>query len=122
MAVIFPLDEQALAAWVAERPPSIQKMVASHPPNRLYLLKSSNHRVTIYSYCENGTVTVNVTGEYNRVLFGRRVFGISLDDLVECDLPGLDEPLGDTSVEAGLTDQDVRDILIPEIKKRTGRK
>ena len=57
-------------------------------------MKSTGHRVTMYSYSENGTVTVNVTGDYNVVVFERQVFGISPDDLEECDLPAPGEFLG----------------------------
>ena len=39
-------------------------------------------------------MTVNVTGQYNRVMVERRVFGIKPEQLSECDLPASDEPLG----------------------------
>ena len=81
-------------AWVATRPPMIQRMCKRLPPDRLYLLKSSGHRVTLHSYSENGTVTVDITGRYNLISFDRQVFGISPDDLVECDFPPSDEPIG----------------------------
>jgi hypothetical protein len=41
---------------------------------------------------------VDVTGEYNLVAFERRVFGIKPEDLEECDLPGLHEPLGSANM------------------------
>jgi len=36
-------------------------------------------------------MTVNITGEYNTIIFPRQVFGISPDDLEECDLPAQSE-------------------------------
>jgi hypothetical protein len=81
-------------AWVAARPERVRELCKKYPPNRLYLLKSSGHRVFIYSYSEDGTVSVCVTGKFNFVTFERRVFGISPQDLEECDLPSTDEPLG----------------------------
>ncbi len=82
-------DEQraAWAEWTASRPPVIQDLIARFPHDELYRLKSSGHRVTIYSYSENGTMTVDVSGEFNFVAFERRVFGIMPDDLEPCDLP-----------------------------------
>jgi hypothetical protein len=57
-------------------------------------MKSTGHRVTLHSYRENGTVTVDITGRYNLITFDRQVFGVDADDLVECDFPGSDEPIG----------------------------
>ena len=96
-------DEQKKAwdEWVATRPAVIQEMCKRFPPNRLYRLKTSNQRVTLYSYSEDGTLTVNVTGEYNAVMFERRVFGIKSDDLEECDLTNGDDVTG-----AVLTEQE----------------
>ena len=107
MAKIAELDHASFDAWVATRPEIVQSLCKRLPPDRLYLLKSSNHRVTLYSYSEDGTVTVCVTGDYNAVAFERRVFGIDPDDLVECDLPGPDEPTG-----ALLTEQEDVDAFL----------
>lgn len=95
MAKICDIDQDGWNEWVSTRPASVQAVCKRLPPNLLYLLKTSNHRVTIYSYSEDGTVTVNVTGEYNFVAFPRQVFGINPDDLEECDLPTEGEPLGE---------------------------
>jgi len=114
MAALYPLPE-SFRDWLAGRPPLIREMAAGHPPNLLYRM-GDGHRVTIYSYAEDGTVTVNVTGQFNRVLFSRQVFGVKIEDLEECDLPSEGEDLGDTSDEAGYTDDDVRDILIPMLR------
>ncbi len=117
MSIVRPItDQAAFEQWVAERPQCIQDMIRSHPPDRLYRL-DGDKRVTLHSYQEDGTVVVNVTGEYNRVLFSRQVFGVKLADLVECDLPEEGEDVGDTSQEAGYTQDDVREILIPKIRE-----
>lgn len=92
--------------WLDDRPQVIKDMVATHPPNLLYHLTTTGHRVTIYSYSENGTITVDVSGEYNGLLFERRVFGIRLDDLVECDLPDEGEAIGSL-----MTPKDVDDNI-----------
>lgn len=88
------IDGELFNQWFSERPDIIQEMIKKHPPNLLYLLKSSNHRVTLVSYSEDGTITVNVSGDYNLVMFERSVFGVYPDDLVECDLPTKEEKLG----------------------------
>jgi hypothetical protein len=94
MAKISEIDQAAWDKWVAERPPSVQTLCRLFPPDRLYLLKTSKHRVTIHSYSEDGTMTVYVSGDYNLIVFPRPVFGIKPEDLVECDLPAEGEPLG----------------------------
>lgn len=94
MAKLFELGREA-EAWLEARPTVIKEMYAKYPPNLLYRMQSTGHRVTLYSYAEDGTVTVNVTGQFNRVKFGRRVFGIPVTDLVECELPGPDEEVGE---------------------------
>ena len=48
---------------------------------------------------------------------GRQVFGIPVDELVECDLPGPGEDLGDTAAEAGYDEDDIKNILIPKMKE-----
>lgn len=95
MAKITEIDEAEWAEWVKTRPPVVQELCRRFPPNRLYRLRTTGQRVTLYSYNEDGTVTVNVTGEYNRIIYARRVFGVSPDDLEECDLPVEGEPLGE---------------------------
>ena len=94
MATLFEIESETFEAWVKERPAIIRKMIKSHPPNLLYCMASSGHRVVIYSYSENETVAVAVLGKYNRVTFERRVFGIKPSELTECDLPPEDEELG----------------------------
>jgi hypothetical protein len=106
-------DEQRACweEWLAERPQTIKDLAAKFPPDRLYFMKKSNHRVTIYSYGEDNTLTVNVTGEYNRIIFDRQVFGIKPEDLEECDLPLPDELLG-----AALTDEEEIDQFIDLVR------
>ncbi|MEW8230375.1 MAG: hypothetical protein AB2745_08630 [Candidatus Thiodiazotropha endolucinida] len=94
MTKVVEIEGKALAEWVATKTEVVQDLCRRFPPDRLYLLKTTNYRVTLYSYSEDGTMTVNVTGEYNKLLFDRRVFGIKPEDLEECDLPGKDEQLG----------------------------
>lgn len=97
MAVIMAYDAETQAewdAWVASRPPVVKDLAERFPPNRLYQLKSSGHRVVMYSYSEDGTVTVTVSGDYNLLTFERHVFGVKPDDLEECDLPAPGERLG----------------------------
>ncbi len=98
MAIIHEVDEAALAEWLKDRPQVIQDMAAQCPPGRLYRLASSGHRVFVRSYSENRTMTVIVSGKYNLVAFERQVFGISPDDLTECELPAPDEPVGSADV------------------------
>lgn len=103
-----PTKEQAKgwAKWVKERPPVVRSIAERFDPWSLYLLKSTGQRVTLASISENHTVTVNVLGEFNLVIHERQVFGINPDDLVPCDLPPPNEPVG-----ALLTDQDVVDNI-----------
>lgn len=80
--------------WVATRPPIIQELIALLPPDRLYRMKTTGSRVTLVSYAEDRTVTVFVSGEFNAVMFDRQVFGVSPDNLEECELPAKDDFLG----------------------------
>lgn len=97
MAKIYEMNEQEQEEWdkwLESKPPCIKKMALEFMPNKLYLLKSSNHRVTINSYSEDGTMTVFVSGKFNLLAFERGVFGIHPLDLEECALPLPDEVLG----------------------------
>ena len=91
---LTPEQTREWDAWVQSRPTIIQELCRRFPPDRLYRLKSSGHRVTLHSYSEDETMTVNVTGDYNFVAFEWRVFGISPTDLEECDLPSAGEMTG----------------------------
>lgn len=97
MAKHIEMDEanrREFDEWLEQRPDCVKSMVATHPPDVLYRMKSTGKRVTIVAYGEDGTVLVFVSGRFNRVICDRQVCGIPLDDLEECDLPGPDEPLG----------------------------
>ncbi len=102
MRYVEPTEEQlhGWKAWVAERPDNVKALATRFDPWTLYRLISSGHRVIVQGFDEgvDGTVSlrVMVSGEFNFVTFERSVFGISPDDLEECDLPGPDEPLGTT--------------------------
>lgn len=87
-------QKQEWEEWLSERPSQIRELAQKFPPNKLYLLKTSNHRVYPIAYHEDGTLSVAVTGQYNTIMFDRKVFGIKPDDLEECDLPGENEELG----------------------------
>lgn len=88
------IDEVNFTEWLAERPEVVKQLAAQFRPDRLYLLKTTGHRVTIAGYNEGNTLIVNVTGEFNKIMFDRQVFGIPPEDLEECDLPAEDEELG----------------------------
>jgi len=77
-------------------------------------MKTTGSRVTLYSYSENGTLTVNVTGEYNAVIFDRQVFGIKPEDLEECDLPSAEETTGTVLTEKEDVDSYI-DLIRPAI-------
>jgi hypothetical protein len=47
--------------WVDSRPEVIQKLCARFDPWSLYKLKTTGHLVTLSSFNEDNTVTVNVT-------------------------------------------------------------
>ena len=119
MAKIRKLKQPEWNAWVASRPESVRKLCRSLPPDRLYRLKTSSHRVTIYSYSEDGTVTVIVSGDYNALAFERRVFGIKPEQLEECDLPPPDEPHGVVFTEPDQFEALIAAIRGPEASNST---
>lgn len=116
MAKVREMNQEAWDEWVSSRPKSVQKLCRRLPGDRLYQMKSTGHRVTIYSYAEDGTVTVDVTGKYNALTFERQVFGVKPEDLEECELPAADEPLGATLTEREDVDTFI-DAVRPAILK-----
>lgn len=114
MAKVLDIDEGAWNEWVATRPEIVQATCRKLPPDRLYSLQPNGHRVTLYSYSEDGTVTVNVNGECNAIMFDRRVFGINPDDLTECDIPGDDEIVGTVLTEESEIKEHI-DLIRPAI-------
>ncbi len=115
MAIIEELNHEVFDPWVASRPLVVQTLIQKLPPNLLYRLKSTGHRVYILSYAEDGTVTVAITADFNRVDFERQVFGIFPEDLEECDFPAPDEPLG-----ALLTGDNEIKAYIADVAKKIG--
>lgn len=91
MAIVKPMDMALWDEWVASRPPEVQELCKRLPPDRLYRMSPNGERVTVFSYNEDGTVTVEIRAEYNMVVFERNVFGVKPDDLEECDLPSPNE-------------------------------
>jgi hypothetical protein len=98
-----PEESDAWDQWVAELPGKTRVVAERFKPWKLYRLKPSGHRATLVSFGEatDGSVLirVNVSGEYNLLAFERDVFGISPDDLEECELPAADEPLGSAHID-----------------------
>lgn len=94
MAILFELDEAEFQEWLEGRPAIVREIAERLRPDKLYRLKTTGQRVTMYSINEDGTVTVDVTGRFNLIAFDRQVFGINPDDLEECDLPAPNELLG----------------------------
>ena len=107
-------QEKQWRKWVEERPEPVRTMARNYPPNRLYRMKSTGQRVILFSYSEDGTVTVDVTGEYNLVIFDRQVFGVDINNLEECDLPGEDEISGTFLTEEEDVDAHI-DMIRPMI-------
>jgi len=84
-------EEHAWREWVADLPVDVRVIAERFDPWTLYQLKTTGQRVVLYSFSEDGTVTVNVLAEFNLIMLERQVFGINPDDLEECDLPDADE-------------------------------
>lgn len=87
-------QEKGWAKWVDSRPPAVRTIAERFNPWTLYRMKSTGQRVTVASFYEDGTISVNITGQFNQIAFDRNVFGIDPDDLMECDLPAADETVG----------------------------
>lgn len=87
MAKIMELNEAEWNAKVATFPPLVQDVCKQLPPDRLYRMKSSGYRVVINSYNADGTLIVFLSGQFNLLLFERRMLGVLPADLTECDLP-----------------------------------
>jgi hypothetical protein len=91
-------QEAGWKEWVASRPHNVRVVAERFEPWSLYRMKSTNQRVTLVSFGEQEdgkvTLTVNVAGDFNFVVFDRQVFGIDPDDLEPCDLPPRDAITG----------------------------
>jgi hypothetical protein len=116
-----PELEAQWAKWVSTRPPNVRAVAERLNPWTLYRMKSTGHRVTVYSFGEekDGTVTltVEITGQYNALIHDRRVFGIDPADLEPCELPGPEEPVGAllTPEEAELNIDALRVMVRPDL-------
>jgi hypothetical protein len=94
-----PTDQQVegYKAWVESRPDNVRRVAEKFTPWGLYRLNDGN-RATLVSFGEGEdgavTLTVNITSEFNVVLFDRQVFGVNPDSLEPCELPAADEALG----------------------------
>ena len=87
-------EEAEWKEWVASRPAAVRAIAERFDPWTLYRMKSSGFRVTVRSFSEDGTLTVDVSGDYNHVLYEHSAFGIDPNDLEPCELPSPGEPLG----------------------------
>ena len=94
MAEFYPMPQE-WHPWIASRPPVIQALWQRCPPNRLYRMAETGQIVYPVAYNEGGTLTVMVSGRFNLVMFERTVFGVSPDDLTECEWPTHDAIVGD---------------------------
>ncbi len=81
----FPqLEEIKESEWFKSRPAAIQQMILNQPPICLYKFKDSGKVVYMYSYSEDGTVSVIHLGygtEFAIVSEGFKVFGVKPEDL-----------------------------------------
>lgn len=120
-----PTAEQVASwnEWVATRPKVIQELAERFGPWTMFRYLPTNHRCYVLGYSEhvNGdgtpappTMMIVISGRHNLIDFGRRVFGVKPEDLVECDLPYPGEPLGET-----LT-QDEQFQMVNEVRKGNG--
>jgi hypothetical protein len=113
-----PTEEHVLQwdAWVAERPEIVQRVAKKFQPWKLYRLTTTNHKITLAIFDEedDNTVTlrVNVLAEFNdNLLYERCVFGIVPDDLVECDVPSLEERAVNLQNGPALSNDQVEELI-----------
>jgi hypothetical protein len=91
-------------------PNAVREVAKRFDPWTLYLHKPTGHRVTINSFVGTNPVTikVDVTGEFNAMIFPFRISDALPEDLVECDLPAADEVLGELTRDDGEIDAQLR--------------
>ncbi len=95
MGTLTDPSENELVRWadfLNSSPDNVRVVAERFPPWHLYRMRSTGHRVQIYSFDEMGqsrgvTLTVVVLREFNPQMGGpdRRVFGIEPDDLEVCE-------------------------------------
>ncbi len=93
---VFERTPEHLASWadfLNQRPPRVRAVAERLPPWNLYRMKSTGHRVTVFSFDQpevggEVTLTVIVLKRWNpSIKVERRVFGIKPDDLEICAPP-----------------------------------
>jgi len=87
MAKVREMNEPSWSEWVESRPEPVKSLCKKFPPDKLYLMTDTGQIVTLHSYSEDGTVTVDVSQQWNDMSIGRQVFGIDPANLKECDIP-----------------------------------
>lgn len=82
---LTPEQEAAWTEWVESRPPVIRDVARRFKPNHLYRLETTGQRVELVAFAENGTVRIDVPGEYNprRTVVDMNVFGVDPNKLEE---------------------------------------
>lgn len=91
-----PAEQEIFATWLAskENNPAVYVTAHTHPPDRLYRIDGSDWRAGIIAYCDDGTVTVAVSGKYNLIPYEFVVEHVDPSTLFECELPGDDVQVG----------------------------
>lgn len=105
MAKICDYDEAGFAAWLATRPEVIRRLGAQIKPAHLYRNKKTGQYMTLAAWSEDGTVRMDVPYKFNGLLnnAGVSVFGMSPDDLEECDLPDEQWTVSEERTENGFS-------------------
>lgn len=92
---MLPTPEQVSGwnGWKSTRPQAVRELCDRFDPWTLYRM-ATGHRVIVCAFNEDGTVSVVVSGRFNRIAFERIVDGVDPDSLVECELPDPGEATG----------------------------
>ena len=72
-------ENQDFLDWYNSRPPIIQNLIKKFPPNKYYKVQGGMFKGRLYSYSEDGTMTVDIDSP----IMPRRVFGLKPEDLEE---------------------------------------
>ena len=88
MALICEMNQDEWEAWVNTRPPVVQRMCRSHPPNRLYKDTVTGNVVVVKGYNEAGTLTLlYITPMAMLTGIVGKVIGVDPDQVEETDAP-----------------------------------
>ena len=116
--IFVPTEEQIKGRddWVSERPDIVRKVAEKFLPWKLYLLTTTGQKVTVCVFDEEDddtvTVRVNVLAEFNQPLSHERtVFGIDPNDLVETDVPSLEERVNNLLTCPLLSNERVSELI-----------